>query len=417
MSEIIKNSKFSAKKRKEVVNTISEKKIVNSVTDTTINDYVPEEYALSSDVETVNLGQSFFNTNSDYSTIINNGLNSILTEEWIIVRTSDILLNNINLDDYCETEEQRELIYCYLKNVDDCSAFQGKTLEEKLEIASEVMKYDITHGYTIIHSTPILMNGKVNTNINPPGAIFIFQKYEYEGEYLKYYNEYGVDVVAPLSEIGATSDGKMYSTNTLKGSREQYISQLNKYYTEIMKNSEQYSNKFKDLAFSNLKTICLAPIVGKQNLNHGGAAGGSWVAYVTGNEVELLDVSSNMIIDTYEFYDQDVTSYDYMVNAFTHELGHVYAIASGNAPFDMFDIDSSIYWESIYNQLEPYCDDQNGPLREYASSDLAEAFAECVCEYYGTDSCFNPEDLRHVWVDVGGVHMTLYDVMSHLLDD
>ncbi|MBQ9011682.1 MAG: hypothetical protein IJ093_03435 [Bacilli bacterium] len=373
-------------------------------------------------VKTINIDYSdveFDQSTIDYyNNILNHSRisNSIITEEWFLEKIKQLNDEKIPFNDYCDNIQQRTMLLFYLKNVED--NYPNLSFNQQLDIASQIMKYDIANGFDLIHSTPVLKKGKVNTNINFPDAILNIQKYEYEGEYLQYYNENGIKVIVALGEITTDSNGSICSNNTIDESyRENYIRQISRYYCNIMANSEKYSKKFNRQTSKNLKTIFMAPF-GDKSFNST-STGEQWAAYVTGNEPEFSKVSSNMIIDVNQFVGLSEDMYQYMVDSYTHELGHVYAYASEGDGLGIYkDIDLTNWWKEIYNQLPNYVDDSVGPLRSYSMETSREAFAECVAEYYGgVSGIYNPNDLKVIDVTIGGRQMTLYEVMSIILDD
>ena len=350
---------------------------------------------------------------------INDYSYSTITKEWWFEEAKALMQNDINLNDYCDNVQQRDIIVYYLKNVEDCSAYDDYSLRKKVSIARQAMLYDADHGYDILHSTPVLKEGKVDTGFCISSNSDMH--YEYDGKYLQYYNENGINFIAPLAIIGADENGKACVDKEFSRSETfDYTITVSKYYTEIMHSNERYTDEFNNTISRHLKTVFMAQfdINDKQALSATSDGNGSWVAYAAENERGIFkSVDSNMTIDIGEV-DSYRCGFDYMVDTYTHELAHVFANATGWHFDRADDIDLCREWLEVYDQLEPYTTAEGGKLlRPYAISNPHEAFAECIAEYFGGISSknYNPNDLKAIDVTVNGRVRNLYDVMEYIL--
>ena len=351
--------------------------------------------------------------------VLKKNQNVYMSEGYTKNKKEELQKNGINYLDYCNKSFPGiskyllgNYFFVYLRNIELSARYQNCTLQDKCDIAGKVMEYDLNHDKEILYKTPVLKKGKVDSKITESKSLLSKNTYTYEGEYLQYFNESGIEVIAPLQEITTTENGEIISKNSLYGNdKQRYIEKINNYYFTIMKQSQKFTQKFKEQTSQNLKTIFMAPFTNKDKI---GPTDG-WLAYITQNEFELNQVSSNMIIDTNQLTNENINKYHYMVNGYIHELGHVFANASDGQLFSN-EIDMDEYWVNIYNQIKTYAGD-NGPLKEYAATNSREAFAECVAEYFGEGE-YNTNNLKAIDVidPETGEKTTLYDVMDKILN-
>ena len=278
------------------------------------------------------------------------------------------------------------------------------SLEEKISLASQMMIIDKQNGYQLLYSTPILKNGSVSVELND----------NYKGDYLEFYNPYGVPTIAPLCEFiyrDATIEGWNIMDNQ---EYESYARGLSKYYIDIMKKSDTYSKHFKKQVYNHLDKLVFLNGIYNQD----------WAAYCS----PLTDVNSMVVIDTNKFLEKDDTTgtyierdntfWDFMIDSYTHELGHAYANASSKEKRTS-DIDYSKDWEKIFEYVKLQ-EKEHATIRDYAFESPEEFFAECVAEYYGDkNSCsiYNANDLKIIQIEFMGKKISLYDCMSLILGD
>lgn len=287
------------------------------------------------------------------------------------------------------------------------------SLEEKISLASQMMIIDKQNGYQLLYSTPILKNGSIKIKLNEKN-----EQSKYNGDYLEFYNPYGVPTIAPLCEYvycDATTEGWNIMD---KQEYESYARGLSKYYIDIMKKSDTYSKHFKKQVYDHLDKLVFL----NTNYNH------DWAAYSNFQ----TDVNSMVAIDTNELLEKDDTTgmyierdntfWDFMIDTYTHELGHVFANASSKESRNgtrTSDIDYSKDWEKIFEYVKLQ-EKEHATIRDYAFESPAEFFAECVAEYYGDEnssSIYNTNDLKIIQIEFMGKKISLYDCMSLILGD
>ena len=336
-------------------------------------------------------------------------------------KTSWVELPNsiTQLQGYVNFEGDTEKYGIYLAQVEHC---YGSDISpaQKARYVKMLMSRDSHNDYNVLYTSPILRDGEVNTNI----SIGDDEYYHYNGKYLQYYNKDGISVIAPLANFDNDKKGNLI-TRKFDPSVE-YVDKLNQYYSDAMKSTNVYSDKFKKVTNEHVKTICLANIA--DNIKFFDLNSNDFAAFTSycGIDNSAIVIKTNDMFSTKE-------DYDFMVHSFTHELAHAYGFA-----LDGFD--SSDEFEKIYKATMEYLkgiekakekeknietDNEPSLLRNYAKEDSFEFWAECVSEMYGdpnntyTDpngNTWRPEDLKVIDVTIDGKTINLYDYVYDKLN-
>lgn len=324
-----------------------------------------------------------------YQSVKDDGLNKYkrIIEEYYINDLYNKIDNSSEIDDNIKKIIKNEKFAIYYKAVDE---YYNHLIdfEKKIELAQKLLIEDSKNDNKIQYSTPILKNGTVNVNCHD-------EYFKYEGDYLSYYNNYGVPVTVPLASFDKDANGNIITSEI--DNLDSYIVRTNHYYQDIMSTSENnYSEHFKNQVYNNLDGISLVSFSFPKD----------WAAFCT----YIGDTNSYVTIDMNEVAKDPA----FMESSYTHELGHAFARASSKN----IDIDESKEWKNIYDQINKN-DPNHNFLRDYAHTEPSECFAECVAEYYedlNNSSIYNPNDLKTIDIEVGGKEMTLYDYMDELLN-
>ena len=326
---------------------------------------------------------------------------TILTEDIEKEGLDGVLNNDVTSVIEDLTEEEKDRLIYYYANIDNIYG-DSKSFIDKIEMSKYLMKLDEENDNYVLYSTPQLCNGKFNTHIHKDDAKTLFANFSYEGEYLKYYNEQGFDVYVPLAIIGITDDDKIHTTPMDDEFKETYIDTINRYYFDIMKNSNVYTDKFMDITSKYLNQICIAYYDSSDNLGSG------YTAYVEPPATFIGE--ANMVIRG----DLLMKIYDFMVGSYTHELGHVFGCGYENF---WGGFDGSREWKNIWEQIVNN-DANNLLLRDYAKENCYEGFAECIAEYFAVssfDAGYNPNDLLALEIDYNG-YTNMYDYIESILN-
>ena len=201
----------------------------------------------------------------------------------------------------------------------------------------------------------------------------------YEGEYIYISNEMGYEIYAPLSKFISTEEGYTIEPMT-EEEREKFVSDVLLYYQAIKEKASLYDENFNEYVSQQLRTMSLAYIDGN-----------NWTGIT-------LNDGKNVVMDL-----TTIDSFDWIVKAYTHELGHVYDKSLGT----YYKSDS---WQEVFGQIHVQ---RNSELMGITMNDDDgnEWFARCVDQYY-----FFPERLTNITIDVDGFD-NLYDYMDHLLKE
>ena len=149
-------------------------------------------------------------------------------------------------------EESIQVIANYLLQVEEILNPESESnilFGERLQEAYNLMENDAMNGYSLLHSTPVLMNGDVQI---APGQS-ISNEITYSGPYLQFFNEHGIEVIAPMAHMGLDT----YQTYTETEINEN-ISTYTQYYNRIMDNiNNRYTDFHRQALRENLSQIIL----------------------------------------------------------------------------------------------------------------------------------------------------------------
>ena len=286
-------------------------------------------------------------------------------------------------------EESDKLIY-YFANI--YNKYNGEQdINQMLEESRCLMELDKNNNNYILYHTPKLINGNIKKSLWIKDSEW--DNLNYNGEYLEYYNEDDTSVTVPLSIITRDSKGNIISIPMDENTKDNYIKNINNYYYDIMNNYTNYSKKFKKVTGNSLQNVDIL-YFDTSNVDP------DYGAYTTGISAETMVIRGECITTS--------LGYNYMINAYTHELGHVYG-------YNYNKIDESREWQNIWKQINENDIDYTF-LSDYAHSSYIEGFAECVAEYFsnGFDPRYNPNDLKAIEIDYNG-YTNLYDYMRDIL--
>ncbi len=348
-----------------------------------------------------------------------------------------------------------EVIAFYLSRVQKMLDKQGSeenmSFGEKLQEARILMENDAAIGYGMLHSTPVLRYGDIQMKPGFDSAPEI----TYTGEYLQFFNEYGIEVVAPLGSFAYTGE---YTAFSSLEEAEEYLNEFpervdvcRQYYNRIMDNiNNRYTDFHREALRQNLGRI-IFEIDDSGAFNYVDALGNpiqrdsDAITYLA-MPGDYQKTEINVGIGNLLWNKEDCDLFEYMVDAFTHETGHVldnylkrleYQHAILNCQQDntlsayetTYSINSPTYMD-FYNLLEG-TDTINsgdkvgvGGLCNYAFADPRENFAELVAEYYGTGNGayvhYSPDDLKAIQIQIhlnsGDRIMSAYEIMDNILN-
>lgn len=290
------------------------------------------------------------------------------------------------------------------------SKSEYKTYQDYLNAMYD--KY-VTNSTANLEYQPKIKNGNIDTKLMMNDPKTYDDTAKYDGEYIEFENKDGIKVRAPLA-IAKYENGKIVYTPMTAEQKEQYINKVTHYYNDIMENSEKYSDKFKNETGDRVDSLTFVYIDPASRDKIDAIDGCCAYCQRTGN----FSNHSDILVSTDEFIDLDdpsntntPSSYDYMVDAYTHELGHAY----GNNMMLFPDRDTDNFWNVIYDKVN------NDPantdiLRDYSLKNQKELFADATAYYY-TD----PDRLKQVPinVEVPATNIkfeTLYDYMDFVLN-
>lgn len=279
----------------------------------------------------------------------------------------------------------------------------------------------VTNSFDNMKYRPEYKTGKIDTRLVLNNYFWKWDTVKYEGEYLEFTNEDGEITRVPLAiiEYDDKSDQIKYYPMTYE-QKKQYINKITQYYNDIMDNSKNYTDRFRNETNDKVDSLSIIYIDPSSRnkiqatYNKYSEAGNA--AYC--KQTSGLSNHSNIVIFSNEFINFDDSSsnnndevYDYMVRCYTHELGHAYA----NNRMILWDRDNTYVWNNIYNTVTS--DDTNRQiLRDYSIAAKQELFADST-EYYYND----PDRLKQVEINIDlpefKMHFnTLYDYMDYILN-
>jgi len=313
-----------------------------------------------------------------YQTLRNNGINTVILTDSMIEELMPLLSKLI-----LSANEKEKIPYYYVQ----AKSFLGNNAptDELIKYAKIFMAEDAKNGYNMLHSTPRSCYGEIP----------IPHQYNFLGDYLQYYNEYGINVIAPLYEFTADEDGDASYTWLTGSLRSKNINLTTNYYVDIMNNASNYPDKVKEQGLGNINNLFLyygaIEYASPDHINTG-------AAYLGDRDIILRT-------------DLLVGYYNTLIGTSDHELGHIYGQVTG-----YHDGDKAQEWENIYQQIV----EQNpSVLRDYAYTNIYECYADCFAEYIDSKNGnpdFNSYDLKKIVVEVDGKEITMYDYFDNMLN-
>lgn len=283
-------------------------------------------------------------------------------------------------------KEAMSYYYAYLSNNPDLS------VEEKLLQAKQMLKEDKSNNYNLAHSIPILCNGDIQTKLSVE---------PYHGEYLQFFNEYGVKSFAPL-QIISLKDEKINSNKMNEEQLQKYIYDTTNYYITVMNNSNKtYSKNFLEHTFGILNSLELI-LAEDGTLNY---MAGAYDSSDNGKpHADLVIGMSNL--NKYP---------DMLLDCITHELTHVFDISTNTNQEERTS--QSNEWKKVVRQINEF-DTNHNYLGDLNNTPPAESFAEVVRKYYKIpfgEEYSNPNALKNIPIDIPGYN-NLYDYIKAIVD-
>ncbi len=283
-------------------------------------------------------------------------------------------------------KEAMSYYYAYLSNNPDLS------VEEKLLQAKQILKEDKSNNYNLAHSIPILCNGDIQTKLSVE---------PYHGEYLQFFNEYGVKSFAPL-QIISLKDEKINCSKMNEEQLQKYIYDTTNYYISVMDNSNKtYSKNFLEHTFGILNSLELI-LAEDGTLSY---MGGTYDS--SDNEKPHADLVIGM---------SNLNKYpDMLLDCITHELTHVFDISTNINPEER--ISQSNEWKEIVRQINEF-DTNHNYLGDLNNTPPGESFAEVVRKYYKIpfgEEYSDPNALKNIPINIPGYN-NLYDYIKAIVD-
>ncbi len=360
-----------------------------------------------------------------------------------------------------------EVIAIYMLEAErSLSLEENVSFGDKLQETFLLMEKDSNNGYNYLHTHPVLVNGVLSFESGAFGGVTgeLSTNFNlYSGRYLRFYNEYGVNVVAPMSWIG--TDSNIPFTEEEMEFFGRYCSD---YYSSVMRfQNERFTDFHRKAVASNLDKLVLEfsnyeRIDGAitysclPHENVGCTINANMCQFVNGRYADETEMTGDGYTRSLD---------DYSLDSFVHETGHVldnycarelYKVHQerGDSNLGKYDteyysnsedyqkfylalcendttISGTDYLSEFYNVGER-ADNVNhsGGYSIYALSTSFESFAESTAEYYGNCgsdiiSHYSPSDLGDVTVsnDIGrlfGIEgeydVTAYDVVNCIIN-
>ncbi len=348
-----------------------------------------------------------------------------------------IIISPSNINEYCnlisqEKEEMDEKITNIVQSLDSMqssleviaiyllqveSALDDGTpvsLCDRLKEASQLMTVDRMFGYSFLNSMPVLENGRIDF-WNGSGTTG--DPVEYDGKYLKFFNEYGVKFYAPMAIIG---DGVItpYSNDEI----DEYSQYYSRCYVNIMKMQNVFTDLHKQSIRENLDMVILENSDYERN---NGAITFPW-GPEDGKTCSVNINIHNMLENPIPNHE-----YDSSVVTFTHESGHVLDNYLAKKSGCAYGFSNRPEYQDYYNSLltNSFAHSEYHALGYYAFDNSAENFAESITEYYGNFYSndfkrYSPYDLQDIevcpnplpgWITKIEHSVTAYDVFDNIL--
>ena len=312
-------------------------------------------------------------------------------------------------------EESIQVIANYLLQVEEIlnpGSESNILFGERLQEAYNLMENDAMNGYSLLHSTPVLMNGDVQMT---PGHGYGPNEITYSGPYLQFFNEHGIEVIAPMAHMGLDTY-QIYTETEIN----ENISTYTQYYNRIMDNiNNRYTDFHRQALRENLSQIILEDSDYRDSNGNpiGRDNGGLTTPFFPSDNTAAI---VNMPIRPLLNHPEDNDQWSYVVDSFTHETGHVldnYLARlnyqqDNNFDHQFYSVSDSRYTTYyIFQDFNPKINDNTDffgfwGLRPYGFINPMENFAESVAEYYGdgigTTVHYSPDDLK-------GMVFTVFD--------
>ena len=283
-------------------------------------------------------------------------------------------------------KEAMSYYYAYLSNNPDLS------VEEKLLQTKQMLKEDKLNNFKLAHSIPILCDGDIQTKLSVE---------PYHGEYLQFFNEYGVKSFAPL-QIISLKDEKINCSKMNEEQLQKYIYDTTNYYISVMDNSNKtYSKNFLEHTFGILNSLELI------------LAEDGTLSYMGGtyDSSDNEKPHANLVISMSNLNKNP----DMLLDCITHELTHVFDISTNINPEER--ISQSNEWKEIVKQINEF-DTNHNYLGDLNNTPPTESFAEVVRKYYKIpfgEEYSDPNALKNIPINIPGYN-NLYDYIKAIVD-
>lgn len=321
-------------------------------------------------------------------------------------------------------DDSASIIAIYMKTIED-TLDEDTSFLDRLKKVNIIMEEDAKNNYEILLSTPLLCNG-TSENVyipyyytNEDGKQECISYESYSGPYLKMYTVGFGWAYAPLGTVVVNRNddkgAKIIFEAMNEDERNSYTQKVIDYNKSVFQQGMRYTDKFRYGINKNLESISY--------INYSEETEWGNVAAVTkhtssGSGLDKICIPMDQVDPN------NVESYNFMVEAVNHELGHVYdnylqkehfQVANSNVGF-CFSNNDSVFQDvqSQVNSADPNYDF----IRDYGQDyGVSESFAEYTAEYFGNGSdLYNPDDLRQIDIHINGEDMTLYDYMDYILN-
>ena len=279
-------------------------------------------------------------------------------------------------------KEAMSYYYAYLSNNPDLSVLHAK----------QMLKEDKLNNFKLAHSIPILCDSDIQTKLSVE---------PYHGEYLQFFNEYGVKSFAPL-QIISLKDEKINSNKMNEEQLQKYIYDTTNYYITVMNNSNKtYSKKFLEHTFGILNSLELI------------LAEDGTLSYMGGtyDSSDNEKPHANLVISMSNLNKNP----DTLLDCITHELTHVFDISTNINPEER--ISQSNEWKEIVRQINEF-DTNHNYLGDLNNTPPIESFAEVVRKYYKIpfgEEYSDPNALKNIPINIPEYN-SLYDYIKAIVD-
>ena len=230
---------------------------------------------------------------------------------------------------------------------------------------------------------------------------YISKDASYSGK-MFYSTFYGKDVFMPAAKLNINSKGDFEFVPYTKEELDKYKLKVDRLGFDISKRMINYPDTFKSKTIDNENVFANILDFGTKNSDTS-----LWQGLAVDGSTVYLNI---------DIIDSD-TGYPYILDSFTHELGHIYDY-QGNPDSSANFFTNSSEWKNIYDIV---CknDSSHQFVRDYSVSNPSELFAEVTAELFAdtsSDPLFNPNDLKMLKINYnsenGKYYESMYDYMT-----